>query len=63
MCVLFCSFSSSGRISLEEFIEGANKDPWVMEQLKLDIGPCDWFMEKQERKTWTSFFFFTDSDD
>ncbi|XP_074522594.1 guanylyl cyclase-activating protein 2-like [Halichoeres trimaculatus] len=39
------------RISLEEFIEGANKDPWVMEQLKLDIGPCDWFIEKQERRT------------
>lgn len=39
-----------GRISLEEFIEGAEKDPWVMEQLKLDIGPCGWFMEQQEKK-------------
>lgn len=40
-----------GQISLEEFIEGAEKDPWVMEQLKLDIGPCDWFVEHQEKKT------------
>ncbi|XP_070687466.1 guanylyl cyclase-activating protein 2-like [Pempheris klunzingeri] len=39
------------QISLEEFIEGAEKDPWVMDQLKLDIGPCDWFMEQQEKKT------------
>ncbi|CAJ1049873.1 guanylyl cyclase-activating protein 2-like [Xyrichtys novacula] len=39
------------QISLEEFMEGANKDPWVMDQLKLDIGPCDWFIQQQERKT------------
>ncbi|KAJ0056812.1 hypothetical protein NL108_018109 [Boleophthalmus pectinirostris] len=39
------------RISLEEFIEGAEKDPWVLNQLKLDIGPCEWFMEQQEKKT------------
>ncbi|KAK7912360.1 hypothetical protein WMY93_012571 [Mugilogobius chulae] len=36
------------QISLEEFIEGAEKDPWVMNQLKLDIGPCEWFMEQQK---------------
>ncbi len=39
-----------GQISLEEFIEGAEKDPWVMDQLKLDIGPCDWFICQQEKK-------------
>ncbi|XP_075872467.1 guanylyl cyclase-activating protein 2-like [Nelusetta ayraudi] len=38
------------QISLEEFIEGAERDPWVMEQLKLDLGPCEWFMEQQQRK-------------
>uniref|UniRef100_A0A8C6TGI6 EF-hand domain-containing protein n=1 Tax=Neogobius melanostomus TaxID=47308 RepID=A0A8C6TGI6_9GOBI len=42
--------SASGQISLDEFIEGAEKDPWVMEQLHLDIGPCEWFMEHQENK-------------
>ncbi|TDH17393.1 hypothetical protein EPR50_G00008980 [Perca flavescens] len=43
--------NNDNQISLEEFIEGAEKDPWVMEQLKLDIGPCDWFLEQQEKKT------------
>lgn len=38
------------QISLEEFIEGAERDPWVMEQLKLDLGPCEWFMEQQLKK-------------
>ncbi|XP_040892788.1 guanylyl cyclase-activating protein 2-like [Toxotes jaculatrix] len=37
------------QISLEEFIEGAEKDPWVMDQLKLDIRPCDWFLEQQKK--------------
>ncbi|XP_034536482.1 guanylyl cyclase-activating protein 2-like [Notolabrus celidotus] len=39
------------QISLEEFIEGANKDPWVMDQLKLDIRPSDWFIQQQDKKT------------
>ncbi|XP_076594971.1 guanylyl cyclase-activating protein 2-like [Chaetodon auriga] len=42
--------NKDSQISLEEFIEGAEKDPWVMEQLKLDIGACDWFIEQQEKK-------------
>ncbi|XP_058485868.1 guanylyl cyclase-activating protein 2-like [Solea solea] len=37
------------RISLEEFIEGAQKDSWLMDQLKLDIGPSDWFLEQQHK--------------
>lgn len=48
-----CPFGSLwnrvGQISLEEFIEGAERDPWVMDQLKLDIQPCDWFIEQQEK--------------
>lgn len=44
-----------GQISLEEFIEGAERDPWVMEQLKLDLGPCKWFREQQQKKkSWLS---------
>lgn len=38
------------QISLDEFIEGAEKDPWVMNQLHLDIGPCEWFIEHQDNK-------------
>ncbi|AWP01111.1 putative guanylyl cyclase-activating protein 2-like [Scophthalmus maximus] len=41
--------NKDSQISLEEFIEGAEKDPWVMDQLKLDIGPCDWFIEQQNK--------------
>ncbi|XP_029943397.1 guanylyl cyclase-activating protein 2-like isoform X1 [Salarias fasciatus] len=40
--------NKDSQITLEEFMEGAEKDPWVMEQLKLDIGPCEWFIEQQE---------------
>ncbi|XP_076011730.1 guanylate cyclase activator 1g [Genypterus blacodes] len=43
--------NNDSQISLEEFIEGAEKDPWVMEQLKLDIGPCDWFIGQQEKNS------------
>ncbi|KAG7219516.1 hypothetical protein INR49_019025 [Caranx melampygus] len=40
--------NNDSQISLEEFIEGAEKDPWVLDQLKLDIGPCDWYIEQQK---------------
>ncbi|GAA6222893.1 guanylyl cyclase-activating protein 2-like [Lates japonicus] len=42
--------NNDSQISLDEFIEGAEKDPWVMDQLKLDIGPCDWFIEQQNKE-------------
>ncbi|XP_041671741.1 guanylyl cyclase-activating protein 2-like [Cheilinus undulatus] len=41
--------NGDSEISLEEFVEGAEKDPWVLEQLRLDIGPCDWFNQKHEK--------------
>ncbi|CAL8244186.1 unnamed protein product [Lota lota] len=39
----------NGRISLEEFIEGSQKDPWVTDQLKLDITPCGWFLNSKTK--------------
>lgn len=51
MCHSVSLVNCLGKISLEEFIEGAEKDPWVMEQLKLDIGPCDWFIEQKEKNS------------
>ncbi|KAF3832279.1 hypothetical protein F7725_025944 [Dissostichus mawsoni] len=42
--------NKDSQITLEEFMEGAEKDPWVLEQLKLDIGPCDWFIDRNEKK-------------
>ncbi|XP_029000135.1 guanylate cyclase activator 1g [Betta splendens] len=41
--------NEDSQISLEEFIEGAKKDPWVMDQLHLDFIPCDWFIQHQEK--------------
>ncbi|XP_062271218.1 guanylyl cyclase-activating protein 2-like [Scomber scombrus] len=43
--------NKDSQISLEEFLAGAEKDPWVMDQLKLDIEPCGWFIVQQEKKT------------
>ncbi|KAL2089072.1 hypothetical protein ACEWY4_015971 [Coilia grayii] len=37
--------NNDGQISLEEFIEGAQRDAWVMEQLSLDVRPSGWFLE------------------
>ncbi|XP_034074468.1 guanylyl cyclase-activating protein 2-like [Gymnodraco acuticeps] len=42
--------NKDSQITLEEFMEGAEKDPWVLQQLKLDIGPCDWFIDQNEKK-------------
>ncbi|XP_068614070.1 guanylate cyclase activator 1g [Brachionichthys hirsutus] len=41
--------NNDSQISLEEFMEGAEKDPWVMDQLRLDLVPCDWFIEHQNK--------------
>ncbi|XP_054881664.1 guanylyl cyclase-activating protein 2-like isoform X2 [Poeciliopsis prolifica] len=42
--------NKDSQISLEEFIEGAEKDPWLMEQLRLDLAPKNWFIKNQEKK-------------
>ncbi|XP_051513264.1 guanylyl cyclase-activating protein 2-like [Myxocyprinus asiaticus] len=41
--------NNDGEISLEEFLEGAQRDKWVMEQLKLDVRPSGWFLEQQKK--------------
>ncbi|KAL6113682.1 uncharacterized protein ACO6RY_11900 [Pungitius sinensis] len=41
--------NNDSQISLQEFIEGCERDPWVMNQLKLDIQPCGWFIKQQEK--------------
>ncbi|KAM6980265.1 guanylyl cyclase-activating protein 2-like [Aplochiton taeniatus] len=42
--------NKDGEITLEEFMDGAQKDPWVLEQLQLDIRPRGWFLEQQQNK-------------
>ncbi|XP_013886212.1 guanylyl cyclase-activating protein 2, partial [Austrofundulus limnaeus] len=38
--------NKDSEICLEEFIEGAEKDPWLLDRLKLDIGPVDWVFRR-----------------
>ncbi|XP_036441087.1 guanylyl cyclase-activating protein 2-like [Colossoma macropomum] len=35
---------NDGQISLTEFMEGARKDEWVMDLLKLDVNASGWFI-------------------
>ncbi|XP_061670239.1 guanylyl cyclase-activating protein 2-like [Syngnathoides biaculeatus] len=39
-----------GCINMEEFIRGAQQDPWVLNMLKLDINPALW-VDEQRRKS------------
>uniref|UniRef100_A0A8D0H4H8 Guanylyl cyclase-activating protein 2 n=1 Tax=Sphenodon punctatus TaxID=8508 RepID=A0A8D0H4H8_SPHPU len=39
-----------GKLSLKEFIEGAQKDSWVLEMLQLDINPTEWIHEQQKKR-------------
>ncbi|XP_060778825.1 guanylate cyclase activator 1g [Neoarius graeffei] len=39
------------QISLEEFMESAQKDTWVMEQLRLDLQPARWFSKHQNKNS------------
>ncbi|KAL7405546.1 hypothetical protein ABVT39_002946 [Epinephelus coioides] len=38
-----------GHINLEEFIRGAQQDPWVLNMLKLDMNPAGWVLEQRRR--------------
>ncbi|KAM3870032.1 guanylyl cyclase-activating protein 2-like [Diretmus argenteus] len=43
--------NKDGQISLSEFMEGAHKDTWIMELLKLDINASGWF-KQHWNETW-----------
>ncbi|KAI4889228.1 hypothetical protein NFI96_022675 [Prochilodus magdalenae] len=43
--------NNDGQISLQEFIEGAQRDKWVMEQLSLDLRPTGWFIKHQSKNS------------
>uniref|UniRef100_A0A8C2WB55 Guanylyl cyclase-activating protein 2 n=1 Tax=Cyclopterus lumpus TaxID=8103 RepID=A0A8C2WB55_CYCLU len=36
-----------GHINLEEFIRGAQEDPWVLNMLQLDMNPAGWVLEQR----------------
>lgn len=39
----------TGYISIEEFIRGAQQDPWLLNMLKLDMNPAGWVMEQRRK--------------
>ncbi|KAL2093660.1 hypothetical protein ACEWY4_010972 [Coilia grayii] len=42
--------NKDGQISLAEFMEGAKRDEWLMQQLKLDVNASGWFNEHWKKK-------------
>ena len=40
----------SGQLSLNEFVEGARRDKWVMKMLQMDLNPSSW-ISQQRRKS------------
>ncbi|CAH2325823.1 guanylyl cyclase-activating 2 [Pelobates cultripes] len=41
--------NGDGQLSLQEFVEGAKKDRWVLEMLQLNTSPCNWVMEQRRK--------------
>ncbi|XP_076853545.1 guanylyl cyclase-activating protein 2-like [Brachyhypopomus gauderio] len=39
--------NGDGHITLEEFMEGAKKDPWILDMLHLDMKPYSWVKEQR----------------
>ncbi|CAL8352550.1 unnamed protein product [Merluccius merluccius] len=38
-----------GHINIDEFIKGAQQDPWVLNMLKLDMNPYGWVLEQRRK--------------
>lgn len=46
-CPLLISYT--GQLSLDEFIDGARKDKWVMKMLQMDVNPGGWISEQRRK--------------
>lgn len=46
---MYCTNFSShlGELSLDEFIDGARRDKWVMKMLQMDVNPGDWLNDRR----------------
>ena len=40
---------ATGHINIDEFIKGAQQDPWVLNMLKLDMNPYGWVLEQRRK--------------
>ncbi|XP_069800460.1 guanylyl cyclase-activating protein 2 isoform X1 [Dendropsophus ebraccatus] len=41
--------NGDGQLSLDEFIDGARKDKWVMKMLQMDVSPGSWISEQRRK--------------
>ncbi|XP_077155610.1 guanylyl cyclase-activating protein 2 [Ranitomeya variabilis] len=41
--------NGDGQLSLDEFIDGARKDKWVMKMLQMDVSPGGWITEQRRK--------------
>ncbi|NXR93135.1 GUC1B protein, partial [Hypocryptadius cinnamomeus] len=41
--------NGDGQLSLDEFIDGARKDKWVMKMLQMDVNPGGWIIEQRRK--------------
>ncbi|XP_053544907.1 guanylyl cyclase-activating protein 2-like [Bombina bombina] len=41
--------NGDGQLSLQEFVNGAQRDEWVQKMLQLDTTPCAWVMEQRRK--------------
>ncbi|XP_062975586.1 guanylyl cyclase-activating protein 2 [Elgaria multicarinata webbii] len=41
--------NGDGQLSLDEFIDGARKDKWVMKMLQMDVNPGGWIAEQRRK--------------
>ncbi|MBN3285648.1 GUC1B protein, partial [Polyodon spathula] len=43
--------NKDGQLSLDEFIDGAQRDKWVMKMLQMDVNPGGWISEQRRKST------------
>ncbi|KAM4797446.1 guanylyl cyclase-activating protein 2 [Rhinophrynus dorsalis] len=41
--------NGDGQLSLDEFVDGARKDKWVMKMLQMDVSPGSWITEQRRK--------------
>ncbi|XP_055511044.1 guanylyl cyclase-activating protein 2 [Leucoraja erinacea] len=41
--------NGDGHLSLDEFVDGARKDKWVMKMLQMDVNPGSWINEQRRK--------------
>ncbi|KAM8777139.1 guanylyl cyclase-activating protein 2 [Rhynchonycteris naso] len=44
---LLVDVNRDGQLSLNEFIEGARRDQWVMQMLQIDVNPSGWISQQR----------------